>query len=497
MGVTLTVGGTDVTNRVLAGATFDQGANATPGTCEFILRDLQANFSTVTGAEIVLSFDGTPLWGGYVTWIGRRYPFSADKVSLPYGKRLWYIRGVDYNILLDKRVIRNTANYLRLIDSGLPLATTPDGQLLRTLLSNYVDLTGFDVTSKIDDITTVGGSGNAIWQQGKKIRDVFEQYAMFSGAVYWIGPDKKVHWHAYETVEHPWGFSDNPNNGTLTNDPGYQGVTIGFRDGEVTQDGSVIVNDAFVWGGSEWAQGTVFARRTDSTSVATHGRWQYAETRFGELAIQSAVDARADAIVFGPPGADALGQQKGLRYPQWQASLTWHAFRVPKQGGVPKHILPGFLVTLELTAFGTTIQLPARSIRYVLPFINETGQPEMEIHGSFSLRVDDPWTLWRYLLTSQQRIKSTVLAVVTNSSTTTTYGAIGRFTPSPAPDGSTVVFTVPFGYIPGTGNLYLNGLIQRPGVDWVESDPQAGKITLTSPPVSTDNLYFVCRTLAS
>lgn len=497
--VTLTIGGQDVTSRVMPGGTyFEQAANATPGTCEIALRDTAADLSITTGAEIVLSIDSVPVWGGYVTWIERRYPFAADTVALPYTKRIWTIRGVDYNILFDKRIVRNTADFLHLIDSGLPLATTKDGTILKALLVNYTDLTGFDSTSQIEDITYIGQSGNAIWQQGWKLRDVFENYAKWSGAVYYISPDKKVHWHAIESVEHRWGFSDNPNNGVVTeNPPAYQGVTIGFRDGTLSQDGSVIVNDAFVWGGSEWSSGVVFARRTDATSIATHGRWQYAETRFGELGIQSAVDARADAIVFGPPGANAYGQQKGLRYPQWQADLTWQAMRTPFLNGVRNFILPGAIVTIELTAFGTTIALPVRSIRYTFPEIADDGQPYVEIRGSFSLRVDDPWTLWRYLLTSQERISSTVLAITTNNSTTTVYGALGRFTPSPAPDGATVVFTVPFGYIAGTGNLYLNGLIQRPGIDWVESNPGAGEFTMTSAPISTDSLYFVCRTLGS
>jgi hypothetical protein len=496
--VTITVGEQDVTSDVLAtSARFEAASNATPGTCEFIVRDPEGTHTFTVGAEIVLTVDGVPLWGGYLMQAERTFAAPVDVA--PYTTRQWKLRGVDYNILFDKRIIYNASDLLHLIDTGKQLGTAKDGEVIRYVLANYVNLSGFDISSDILDVATLPGSGEtAKIEQGWKLRQLFETYSIYSGAVWYIDPAKVVRFTGLENVEHRWGLSDAPNDGVITqNPPQYQGVTIGFRDASFTEDGSQIVNDAFVWGGSEWANGTVVARRTDNTSIATYGRWQYAETRFGDLQIQSAVDARADAIVFGPPGADALGQQKGLRYTQWQAEVTWHAHRVPLLSGSPDHIRPGDLVTFDLTAFNKTLLLPCRNLSITFPSLDEDGNGYVEIRGTFSLQLSDPWTLWRYLRANQPRVEKTILAVVDNSSTSTTYGALGRFVPSPAPDGSTTVFTIPFGYIPGSGTLYLNGLVQRVGIDWLESNPTAGQITLTSAPVSTDSLYFVCRTLES
>lgn len=494
--VSITIGGTDVTSLVIASsARFEVASNATPGSCEFRVRDPNGTVSILIGAEIILTVDGVPLWGGYVTQTDRTFAFPVDVPS--FASRIWVVRGVDYNILFDRRVLRNPSDLLHLIETGLPLGSTQDGDVLRLAVTNYADMTGFDA-SGILDVATLPGSGTIKLQQGWKLRQLFELYAQYSGAVWYIDPTKVIRFAGLESAEHRWGFSDAPNNGTITQNPSqYQGVTIGFRDGTFTEDGSQIVNDAFVWGGSEWSNGTVAARSTDANSIATYGRWQYAETKFGELGfgIQSGVTARADAIVFGPPGADSLGQQKGLRYSQWQARFTWFAHRVPLLGTTPNHVTPGALVRIDLTTFSKTLILPCRSLQISFPSLDETGNAYVEITGTFALQQSDPWTLWRYIRRNEERITTTALAIVTNSSTSAPYGAIGRFVPSPSPDGTTTVFTVPFGYIQGSGTLYLNGLAQRVGTDWLESNPESGQITLTSAPLASDNLLFVCRTL--
>jgi hypothetical protein len=121
----------------------------------------------------------------------------------------------------------------------------------------------------------------------------------------------------------------------------------------------------------------------------------------------------------------------------------------------------------------------------------------VEFQGTFGLQLSDPFTLWKYLLSAQTRIETqvTTQSVVTSTSTVTTYGASYTGPPSPSTDGATTVFAIPFGYIGGTLQVYLNGLAQRPGTDFTESDGPAGEFTMTSAPESADNLYVVCFTL--
>jgi hypothetical protein len=505
--------GTDITSSVIfSSASFAMQVSAVPGEFSFSCKDETQTLSFITGKEITLDVDGVRLWGGYLLNVGYDYAFDVDEIPAnpdQYTNRKWNLRGMDYNILFDKRVIRNTANYLSSIDTGLPLASTFDGTAIKYILANYVDgLSGFNIEDDIDDVRTLApstASDSYILQQGEKLRKVFQTASLRSGAVWYISPDKRFQWHALEDVESRWGLSDVPNNGPITASPNeFQGVTIGPRAIEATEDGSFIINDALVWGGSQFAGAgsTVFARTQDATSQSTHGRWQLAETHFGELGygIQDGVTERADVIVNGLPGADALGQLKGLRYSQWTFHLDWFAHDVPLLSGSPRHLLPGDLVTIELQVFGVTGAqirlLPLRTLRMRFPNLDPAGDAYVQFSGEFSLNLSDPFTLWRYILQAQQRIAAIIpISTSDDSSTSFQYGSIGSFTPTPAPNGSVTVFSLPVGYIAGTLRVSLNGLDQTPGDSFIESDPNAGEFTMIPAPLVTDWLHVICRTL--
>ena len=505
--VVIELDGVDITDRVIfETATFESLINAQPGICEFTCRDEDQTLSPVTGDEITLDIDGVRLWGGYLTHVSRTHPFPADLVPVDpadYSKRQWVLRGVDYNILFDKRVVRRTADYTH----SIPAISggTQDGAAITSLWTNYIDTpSGFDVSTFVDDITTVSSNGTSPWsyvQQGTKVREQMEQLTFRSAAVYYFDADKNLHWHSVEDIESRWGFSDQPNYVPITTSPiEFQDATYGFREVEAVEDGTGIINDALIWGGSEWAGsgGTVFARTQDATSQATHGRWQVGETHFGEpgFGIQAGVDARANAIVLGPPGADAYGQQKGLRYTQWSFNFTWHDKDVPSISGTKIHLTPGQLVTIELTTFGQTRLLPLRTLRISFPEGNPSNlKTYVRFDGQFGLQLSDSFTLWRYLIKNQNR-PIPAIATVTDSSPSAPYGAIFAGEPSPAPDGVLTVFTIPFGYIPGTTQVFKDGLIQVPNVDYTESDFEDGEITFTTAPATGVDLWVICRTLA-
>ena len=514
--------GDDITSHVMfSSAHFDMLMGGAPGTCEMTVVDRDQVMSFVTGKEIQLIIDGEYMWGGYLTSVTRKFAFPVvDTTDVPeVSQRLWVLRGVDYNILFDKRVFRNPSDYLHQPPNFG--GDEYDGALIREALTanKYYDFSGFDVTSEVDDVMwpfdpeipgeNTGGDPTRVgaWpEQGSPLRRLFADFIRTSGAVYYINADKVLYYKALEDVEARWGFSDDPNNAGITGATGYQNATIGYREIDASEDGSVIVNDALIWGGSEWSGSgqTVFARETNTDSVDTHGRWQMAETHFGELGfgIQSGVTARARAIVRGEPGADADGVLKGLRFPQWNINLTWFAHDVPRIGVAHDHLRAGDIVHILIDTFAEEQILPLRSLSISFAALTEpdgTFTPDDEIayvvfRGTFSLQASDPYTLWRFL--SGRRATTNAVSTV-DGSNPAPYGSIFSDEPEPATDGSTLVFDLPDdrGYIAGTTDVYVDGLLLRRGIDYTESDPDNGEITLVEPPESTSWVWIVCRTL--
>lgn len=513
--VVITYDGTDITRYVLfASATFEAQLNATPGTFEFTVKDVDQTFSFITGREVTLTVDGQLIYGGYLTMVSDKFAIPVDDTTAAHGgpeavqTRQYVLRGVDYNILFDKRVLRNASNYLKQIPSFSPSRTI--GDLIRNDLTQlYLDIpAGFDTTTFVDNIGTLpntSGQTKLAWmQQGTTWRKQMEDFTQFNGARWYIDAEKNLHLHALDTSEARWGFSDVPNKRLVVPGTIYQGASYGFRELDATEDGSALVNDALVWGGSEWAGsgGTVFAREENAESEAEHNRWQMAETHFGEqgFGIQEGVDARATLIVNGSPSQQG-DQLYGLKHPQWQFRFAWFAHDVPTLVSAKDHLVPGQLVTTTLYTFGDATHpliqtLPLRQVRISFPMLDPDGFGYVRFDGFFGLQANDPWTLWRYLLKTTTRISNVVIATVDNSSESCLYGSFGNFYPEETPDGSTTVFHVKFGYIAGTTSVFLNGILQRGGADYFESDPESGEFTFFRAPASTDWIWVQCRCLA-
>jgi hypothetical protein len=481
-----------VADVMFAQSSFSTSFNATPGDFNIMIRDPNRNKSFSTGKEISCVIDGITMFGGYVTQVSMVHLApAADTANLStYNLRAWNLRGTDYNIIFDRRVWRNTADYLSFINLS---ADVTDGAILRDAIDNYSDCSDFD-SSGIEDIASIP-TGDVL-QQGDKLRKEFENLSLFGGAVWYINGAKVFIYTPFETVTKSWGFSDAPVGPTQ----------IGFRQVEATEDGSYIVNDALVWGGSEFAGsgGTVFSRSEDATSQSTYGRWQIGETHFGELGykLQAGVDARSDVIINGPPGADVYGQQKGLRYSQWQFTFTWFSQDVPSND----HLVAGDIVEIDMTVFGVDKLLPLRTLRISFPdaFEND-GSHLVQFDGTFGLQLSDPFTLWAYLLKQQTRL-STLQAqpgAVTDTSTSAAYGAQYQGTPDPATDNATVVFNIQFGYVPGSLQVYL-GVVGTPGAgllvsgtDFTETDPDTGEFTMATAPTTSQFLYCLSICVAS
>ena len=519
--VVITVAGVNITAAVLwASATFESQLNAVPGTFEFTVKDVDHSFSFVTGSEVVLTIDGVRYYGGFLLQVQRTYPFPAmDTVTVaPVDTaRYFVLRGVDYNILFDKRVLRNPANYLVQIPNFANTMTA--GELIRQMCTDYLDIpSGFDTSTYVDDLDPPfdpddpSVSQGAWNQQGDTFRQQMESFTLISGAVWYFDADKNLHHHSIESAVQRWGFSDQPNRtATVSSSPvSYQGVTVGPRAIEATQDGSYKVSDALIWGGSQFAGaagGTVFARETASPGTGIVS-YQIGQTHFGEPtgSNQAGVDAIANVIVNGSPGAVGADQNRGLKYDQWSIKLDWYAHAVPTLSGSRDHIRPGFISTITLKVFETSgtdlVQyLPLRQVTLSFPQLDPTGKGYVQFSGLFALQPDDPYSLWRFLLKLRAKKPVPTVTTTTDASTSSTYGSYGSFVPTPVPNGAATVFTIGFGYIAGTTSVYrfpsgqIGGYLLRRGIDYTETDPVAGKITIPVPIPAGDELLVNCRTL--
>lgn len=534
----------DITPYVMfESATFEYQAGALPGTCDLSLRDRNRSlvFGSASnswaginvGSEISLKVDGVKQWGGLLMEIERVFAFDVvdTTVIADVETRQFHLRGVDYNAWFDRLVIRDTADYKRAI---VVPGVHYDGDIIRNFLPDYLDVPD-GVTfpeSKIEDITEFGVvwsvnedryrvTGSRLPTQGDPWRKAMENFAWRSAAVWYIDAAKRVNFKSLETAMSDFIFTDyNPDGVT----------TIGCRAVSASQDGSQIITDALVWGGLEAladgegteASGTYFARypsgaiadddEQEAVDARTrYGRWQYAEVNFNRGDDQRSVNNRAKAIIMGPPGVWRQ-QQSGMREPLWNITLTWYAHNIPGA----QYLVPGQVVTIMLYVMGhekaggqwvPLVQtLPLRQVSVSFPEIpadNGGGYKGwVEYTGNFGIAATDNRQLWRFILRQHKRNTAAsagdyeTTGTVTESSTTHGYNAPGQV--SLTPDGVTTVFNITTAegqvpYISGTTAVYLNGLQQRKGFEYTESDATTGEITFYTAPLADDTLYVTFR----
>jgi hypothetical protein len=506
------------TDVIYSSVSFESQLSAQPGTFEMTVRDPNQTHSFITGKEIVLTLDSKRLFGGYLTQVSRTHAFPAADTTTPSAvkERQWVLRGVDYNILFDKLVFRYPTSYTT--QPPNEANTSYDGALVKKLCSTYLDIpAGFDTTTLVQNVTQPAidapffqwySTGNNI--QGTTWRQQMDDLAINCGTIYYINADKKLIYKAIEDTQAIWGFSDVPNKLPLNGTPSPL-ATYGFRELDATEDGSIIVNDALIWGGSAIGDpsgaGIFFARAQDATSESIHGRWQYAENHAGQTGFgsQHTVTVRANQIVSGTDGGTdpSTGTRRGYLNPQWSFRFAWFGQDVPVYAGQPQHLNPGDLVTIVLFVMedanwpsGLIQLLPLRQTTITIVTLSD-GLPYVRFDGMFGLLADDPFTLWRYLLARQRIVQGSIAGIANDSSTTTTYGAFGQFTLLPAADGTNKVFHVPndLGFISGTQVVTVDLLFQRPGFEYTVSNAAIGQITFTTAPHSGAALFIYARML--
>lgn len=503
--ISIKVNGVEVRNRVVYSQSYFVGqANPMQGQFKLVIRDPDQNFSVVAGQKVSCHIDGVPLFGGYVMRINRGNFFPAADTSTPsqVKSRNWILEGPDFNVLFDKRVLRNESDYAAAL--VVPSGKRTIKKAFNHLMQNYIDVpAGLNFYANVDDITTSYGTeenGGLYVGQSKTWREQMDDFADNGGVIYYIDADFAVHMHEYEEVINPWAFAD----------AGSDGVnTIGFREGEYTKDFSRLATEALVWGGSSIRSvggNIVFAKypdapantatwhgRTQSAAreqaaldrLATYGRWQIAEERAGQsnyLTLGS-VKNRAFVIINGPPGTvPTHGIEGGYSRPQETMRAVWFAHDVPSQA----HVRPGWLQDFILYSQGNgtvplVTRLPLRSMRISFPArptAGTTGKTFVRFEGEFGTAYSDSRHLWKALKGSKKQIRREAATYVASGGDVVP-GALATVYPNEVADGVRTSFTYPYTFYIGEFSLYVNGLFQRPGYDFVY-DPDLKQVTFSA-----------------
>jgi hypothetical protein len=439
---------------------------------------------------VTLTIDGTLYFSGPVMQVISQLALPVDDTTDPEEVRTreYVLRGVDWNILFDKRIVYNVASPT----TGLNIFSpgTTDVSVLETFFDDYIDLTGdgLNVTTFVEEVgdPTPDGADGTYVNPGDPWRKQMESIAGITGAIWYIDAGKNFHYQAYETNTPAWGFSDVPNHTT----------TFGFRDLEYTEDATNLINQALVWGGSEFGstgvtKKVVFGEDENVVSQGVHGRWQRAETHFNEAGFfeNSGCEIRATNIVYGSPGSKSNGDdQQGLQYPQQNIRLTWFG------GGVPTPLEPGSVVDVTLNVFGDPpieLSLPVRQITITFP-----TSTEVQFEGFLGIQTSDPWSLWKYMRAQNTRpTREPTVITTSDGSAPATPGSLVQVVPTPDPDGSNTTFVLPDPYQATTLQVFLfsvgvtGGTLQRRGIDYNETDPLTGVFDFITAPLNTDTLY--------
>ena len=517
--ISIKLDGVDITDKVLfKETTFTSQANPVQGTFRVVVKDADHTFWATAGEKVTLHIDGIPLFGGYVMRIGRGFFFPVEDSSTPADVvRKWTLEGPDFNILFDKRVTYDGTDITSALE--VPSGQRTISQALTYLMNNYVDVpSGLDYSTYVDTVTTGYGTeadGSLYVGQGKTLRAQMEDFKDHGAVMYYIDADFNLHLHEYESANVSWLFTDKDPDGVSS---------MGFREGTFRQDYGQIVTDALVWGGSSIraadggpAGDIVFARYPDPPAntvtwynklhsaereqaaidrQAQYGVWQRGEERAGQAnyLTKHSVKNRAFNIIQGPPGhVPTDGVESGFSKPMTTMTCSWFAHDVP--GG--EHVRPGYIADFVLYTQGPSgsalvRSLPLRQMRVSFPALpsDSPGDTWVRFDGDFGVSFSDRRYMWTALRESRSVVKEAI--VVADNTTTSSIPPGSQITvwPNETPDGINTVFTFPYVFFEDRMDLFMNGLAQRAGIDYIYN-ASLQQVTFVVAPGIGDQIWAV------
>jgi hypothetical protein len=298
--ISLTYNGTEILQDVLiSSASFESEANGIAGLCRFSVKDDGHTYAPgyfKAGGVLNLVIDGQLVWGGWVMSVGRQYPFDAMNTTDPTTTaRYWDIQGADWNVLFTRRYTHSSdpTTEFKTYTGG-----TPDGDVVRDILTNYTDLAGDGIS--FDGINNVGPVSpfqaeefRPAQSQGEQVGTVLNRLIQNTGALYYIDPDRVFQYRDVEQPSAPFALSDQP---------GVDAGSVGYRNMVIYEAGNELANDVMVWGAGLGTDQVVFARITDPDSVSMFGTFQYGEL-MTDAYLLGTVTGRAQSYVYGSPSS--------------------------------------------------------------------------------------------------------------------------------------------------------------------------------------------------
>lgn len=366
--------GVDITaDVILQTARFKSLTDARIGECELQVRDDKSGPYTndyfKPGGEITLDINSKRVWGGYAEIITYEYPGSVWDTTVPDDvERFWLIRGVDYNILFQKRALYNLASPTKQMKVYEPdLGSVTDKQIIKDFVNLYLDLSGdgFDTGGQnainLDQVTE---EGEIYWQDdcavtwqaaspGNSWGSGMKHVAEWSGAVFYIGPANPsqthkgptLYYHDVNTVTGPYQLNDHP-----ASDPGSAGVQQLLH----TEDISELATEGLIWGAGAGSTKMVFHRETATTQQSIYGTWQWSDFAAQVWKLEC-IKHRVKTYIHG-----SRANKRGHKKPRetWKATIFTPDFQ------------PGDVVDMESYVHGIQDNVPIREM--VITFINPT-----------------------------------------------------------------------------------------------------------------------------
>lgn len=312
------VDGVDITDVVdLKRSTWQMNASVNPGPAQIYVRDLGHDYDFTTGLETTLDINGLRVWGGFVMGVRRHYAFDVDDTSNPnLTPRYLILECADYNILFSKRFVYNKDDptvSIPTYDAGVF-----DSTVVRELVADFLDLSGDGIqTAGIRHVgTPVEDMAANLFQPPESFGDAMRLIAQMPGAIFYFDPYKNLNYADVDIPSAPFKLSDVPNNST----------SFGYGWLELTNDGTVLANDAMVWGAAIGRNTLTFQRYENDDSIDEHGLWQWADFR-QDLYKPESVLKRATTYVEGSVQNnrghkdDAISIRCTTRYPGMRAGM--------------------------------------------------------------------------------------------------------------------------------------------------------------------------------
>lgn len=293
--VSITCDGEEISGYIVySSAQFTAQVNGAPGQCAFRVIDRKdgrwqpKHFRM--GQQIVLSIDNVRVWGGFITNVRYVYPASVvDTTEVENTVTFWDIEGTDWNILFTRRYVYNQSKPTRRLRNWV--AGTSDKVVIDYMIANWLDLSGDNIDTS--GVTAVGTPGQfekfRVAAAGQTWGDAMDSLCRNIGSVFYIDPDRKLHYVDDDVVTAAYGLSDKPT-----------ASQIGYAECEITSTAADMANDVLIWGAGQGSAKMVFARATSASSVNEHGVFQYGELR-GDQWKQLSVERRANTYLNGSP----------------------------------------------------------------------------------------------------------------------------------------------------------------------------------------------------